>query len=115
MTISGAKDYSDVHIREKTLPLSISTDEVATALDNVTDLIPAQPAGALIFSSGPDNQSIGDDTNLHFDNTNKRLGVGTNTPDVTLTVVGDTNIHNGDITLDGGAGIFYDQNTSGST
>lgn len=38
MTPQECKDYNDLHIRQKTDELSISTDEVATAIDNVCDL-----------------------------------------------------------------------------
>lgn len=37
MSITTSKAYNDTHIRQKTEPLSISTDEVADAIDNAID------------------------------------------------------------------------------
>lgn len=53
---------------------------------NVEDLGTALPAGAVVFSDG--TNLAGDVNNLFWDDTNDKLGVGTNTPLVDLHVAG---------------------------
>ena len=50
---------------------------------------PSGSAGAVQFSDG--SAFADDGANLHYDDANNRLGIGTNTPEHTLHVVGDGN------------------------
>jgi len=56
--------------------------------------------GSIQFSTG--SSLAADAANLHWDNTNKRLGIGTNSPSSTLDVTGDLGL-NGNISLKGGS------------
>ncbi|MCB1537923.1 MAG: hypothetical protein KDJ49_02960, partial [Alphaproteobacteria bacterium] len=53
--------------------------------------------GSVQFKEGSDLAA--DDANFHYDNTNNRLGLGTNTPGVTLDVVGAASV-SGNLTVD---------------
>ena len=53
-----------------------------------------------IFYTGADNYPSQDNSNLYWDSTNSRLGLGTNSPTVTMDVDGSTRIRN----LPAGAG-----------
>lgn len=53
-----------------------------------------QPAGLNGYVQVNDNNALGGDAGLFWDNVNKRLGVGTVTPDTTLSVNGITGINN---------------------
>lgn len=58
-------------------------------------------AGSVIFSDG--TKLTQDNANFFWDNTNKRLGIGKNTPAYALDVVGDVNVANN---LRIGTGLF---------
>lgn len=45
-------------------------------------------AGAVVFGAASGGALAEDDSNLHYDDTNDRFGIGTNAPDRTLTVAG---------------------------
>jgi hypothetical protein len=51
---------------------------------------PAGSAGQVQFNDG--SGAFGADANLHWDNTNKRLGVGTSNPELTLDVNGSIRV-----------------------
>ena len=51
--------------------------------------------------------NISSDSALYWDNTNKRLGVGTASPSQVLHIVGDTRIDGSVDIGNGSAGIFY--------
>ena len=65
------------------------------------------PAGANGYVQFNDNGSFGGDSNLFWDNTNKRLGIGTSSPSSKLTVAG-TGASNG-ITI--GDAFLWDEGT----
>ena len=58
---------------------------------------PAGNPGEVQFNL--DNNTLGADSNLFWDNTNKRLGIGTNTPNTRLHVNGDTTLDDGSIII----------------
>ena len=53
----------------------------------ISTITPDVPTGSVLFGS-PTDSYIWDSANFHWDDTNNRLGVGTNTPDALLTVNG---------------------------
>jgi hypothetical protein len=59
---------------------------------------PSGVSGAIQFSNG--SAFASDAANLFWDNTNKRLGVGTNAPNTALQVVGQTTISSSDTFAD---------------
>lgn len=59
----------------------------------------ALTAGSILFANGS-NQLAQDNANLFWDDTNNRLGIGTNVPGEALHVVGNTHI-TGKLTVDG--------------
>lgn len=64
----------------------LKADGTALASDLDTGTT-AKTAGSVIFSDG--SNLADDNANLFFDDTNNRLGIGTNTPSDTLSVTGD--------------------------
>jgi hypothetical protein len=73
---------------------------------------PSGVAGSIQFSDG---SAFASDSNLFWDNTNKRLGVGTNTPSKQITI--STSTVNGGIYTEGGinAGFYVGNYTNGET
>ncbi len=65
-----------------------SLEEAIAKLDQaISGLLPAFSAGAVLFGDGTDVPAY-DATNFFWDNTNNRLGIGTNTPEQPLDVRG---------------------------
>lgn len=69
-------------------------DEAENALKKITlgILTPNVPTGAILFGSPTDSYTW-DATNLHWNDTNNRLGIGTNTPSYPLDIVGNVNAY----------------------
>ena len=75
---------------------NIKTLNSQSLLGNGNIVLTANPsgvAGAIQFSNG--SAFASDASNLFWDDTNNRLGVGTNAPNDTLTVAGTTNLSQG--------------------
>jgi hypothetical protein len=76
---------------------------------NITLQTGASPAGStgyIQFNAG--SGALGGDANLFWDNTNKRLGIGTTTPSEKLTIVGGALKLGGDLKDSVDNIIFYD-------
>jgi hypothetical protein len=81
-----------------------------------TGASPAGSAGYIQFNAG--SGALGGDANLFWDNTNKRLGIGTTTPQNALDIIGNLAINSGALVLKPSATptaqkgtIYYDQTT----
>jgi len=62
--------------------------------------LPYLSTGSILFAGATDNIAE-DNTNFFWDNTNKRLGVGTNTPSYRLDVTGNARINSGGTSTNG--------------
>jgi len=93
------------------LPMQVSTTGVnfTGTVGGIPSTPPSGVAGAIQFSNG--SAFASDATNLFWDNTNKRLGLGTNAPNEQLQVVGKIGASTLQIdsqnTLDRGNGLRY--------
>jgi hypothetical protein len=86
---------------------------------NITLQTGASPAGStgyIQFNAG--SGALGGDANLFWDNTNKRLGIGTTTPQNALDIIGNLAINSGALVLQPSGAptaqkgtIYYDQTT----
>jgi len=92
------------------LPMEVSTTGVnftGTVTQNGSPIStnPSGGAGAIQFSDG---SAFASDSNLFWDNTNKRLGVGTNVPTSTIHAIGvdNTTARSVQIANQQGSGIF---------
>jgi len=71
---------------------TINSTSILGSGDIAISASPSGGAGAIQFSDG--SAFASDTTNLFWDNTNKRLGIGTNAPGNTLRVVGSSRLNN---------------------
>ncbi|USO08033.1 MAG: hypothetical protein H6866_02110 [Rhodospirillales bacterium] len=106
-SIDKLDDIGDVAISEVGTPsdndvLVWDASNSRWVAKNIAMVGPAQVSvagvdGSVQFKEGSDLAA--DDANFHYDNTNNRLGLGTNTPGVTLDVVGAASV-SGNLTVD---------------
>jgi len=78
--------------------------------------LPAGSAGYVQFASS--STAFGADANFFWDNTNKRLGIGTTSPQNALDVVGNISVNTGSVVLEPSGtptaqkgALYYDQST----
>ena len=86
---SATNELQTLSTGTNTLTLSNGGGTVTVDTDPSTDVIGSGTSGQVSFWTGTQTQS--GDNGLFWDNTNKRLGVGTNTPTTPLTIKGSGN------------------------
>lgn len=62
-------------------------------------------SGSILFADGL-GAITEDNPNLFYDDTNNFVGIGTNTPDAPLTVIGSVNVYAGTVTTFGGGSVY---------
>jgi hypothetical protein len=72
----------------------LNLDTINTPLDATLRAVTDGEGNASPLQLSTDSVSLGGATGANWDNTNKRLGIGTNTPSVTFDVVGVAKIKN---------------------
>lgn len=108
-SIVDAQDVNDIQdaVVDTASEIVDTTNEVIDARGSLPSLqdrldVSTNPDGTLLVSGGSgaiqfnsSNSLVGDASNLFWDSTNKRLGLGTSSPSATLTVLGNVKIVDG--------------------
>jgi hypothetical protein len=87
-------------------PQSDNAFDLGSSTKRIRDLYLAKTSGSILFSDG--SKIAEDNANLYWDNVNKRLGIGTNTPGADFDIV--RSLPTGNITL-----RLFNNNTSSLT
>jgi len=105
LTLQGTPNQVNVTTVGNTITLSTPQDIATSSSPTFAGLTLSNlTSGSVLFVGigGVINQ---DNSNLYWDNTNKRLGIGTSTPEYTLDLVGT--LRAGNVTLSGGSLIWW--------
>ncbi|NAS14119.1 beta strand repeat-containing protein [Poritiphilus flavus] len=117
--ITSAKINDGTIVAADLNQMGATDGQVLQWVDASTAWVPTTPSGAITGTTGgvffADNAGVptDDTTQLFWDATNERLGIGTNTPSDKLQVVGTVRSQ-GYLTINGGAGVpayTFDNNT----
>jgi hypothetical protein len=84
-------------VNTSVIPSADNAYDLGSSTYKWRDLYLAKSSGSVLFSDG--SKLAEDNANLFWDNSNKRLGIGTATPGAKLEVAGNVNIPNNNLAL----------------